>query len=119
MSEKVIAHVDEYGLCANTRVEAGDILLSINGHTVADVFDYRYLSRDRHVSLLILKPGGEEFVLEIQKDEDVDLGLAFENGLMDSAKRCANKCVFCFIDQLPENMRPTLYFKDDDSRLSF
>ncbi|MDR1559042.1 MAG: DUF512 domain-containing protein [Clostridiales bacterium] len=119
MSDSVIARVDPGSVCAELGVEPGDILIGINNQPVRDVFDYRYLAMDERVDLLIRKPDGEEWLLEIEKDEDEDLGLTFEQGLMDEAKRCSNKCVFCFIDQLPKRMRSTLYFKDDDSRLSF
>ncbi|MDR2649664.1 MAG: DUF512 domain-containing protein [Clostridiales bacterium] len=119
MSYSVIASVDENSICAEMGVEPGDILISINNRPVRDVFDYRYLAREDSIDVLVRKPYGEEWLLEIEKDEDEDLGLVFEHGLMDEAKHCSNKCVFCFIDQLPGGMRSTLYFKDDDARLSF
>ena len=119
MSENVIINIDKYGTCAGTGIEPGDVLIKINDQPVRDVFDYRYLAQETHCGLLIRKPDGSERMLNIEKDENEDLGLIFESGLMDEAKHCANKCIFCFIDQLPKDMRPTLYFKDDDSRLSF
>lgn len=94
-------------------------MLSINGETVEDVFDYHYLVNDEELELLICKQNGEEWELEIEKDLEEDLGLEFENSLMDEYRSCRNHCVFCFIDQMPPGMRETLYFKDDDSRLSF
>ena len=97
----------------------GDILLEINGHRLEDIFDYQYYMEDTYVELLIKKPDGEEWLLEVDKEEDEDLGVSFENGLMDDYRSCRNKCMFCFIDQMPAGMRETLYFKDDDSRLSF
>jgi putative radical SAM enzyme (TIGR03279 family) len=100
-------------------IEAGDYLLSVNGETIEDIFDYQFLVEDEYVVLLIRKPDGEEWELEIEKDYSEDIGLVFENSLMDEYHSCRNKCMFCFIDQMPPNMRPTLYFKDDDSRLSF
>lgn len=100
-------------------LEAGDRLLSINGNPLEDIFDYQYLVEDEYLELVVLKANGEEWELEIEKDEDEDLGLTFENGLMDEYRSCTNNCVFCFIDQMPPGMRETLYFKDDDSRLSF
>ena len=100
-------------------IEPGDVLLSINDEPIEDVFDYRYMIKDEYVVVLIRKPYGEEWELEIEKDYDDDLGLEFENDLMSEYKSCSNKCLFCFIDQMPPGMRDTLYFKDDDSRLSF
>jgi len=100
-------------------VEPGDVLLSINDMQVQDVFDYRFLTQEDSFDMLIRKRSGEEWLLEIEKYETEDMGISFENGLMDEAKHCTNKCIFCFVDQLPKQMRPTLYFKDDDSRLSF
>lgn len=97
----------------------GDILVSINGQPVEDVFDYRYLMNDELVELLIRKKNGEEWELEVEKDYEEDLGVEFENSLMDDYRSCSNHCIFCFIDQMPPGMRETLYFKDDDSRLSF
>jgi putative radical SAM enzyme (TIGR03279 family) len=119
MSESIIISVDEHSVCAEMGVEPGDVLLSVNNQPVLEIFDYRYLTHEDCIDMLIRKPDGEEWLLEIEKDEDEDLGLVFEHGLMDEAKHCTNKCIFCFIDQLPKNMRPTLYFKDDDTRLSF
>ncbi len=100
-------------------IEPGDLLLSINGEEIGDVFDYHYLTNDDFLEVLIEKPDGEQWELEIEKDYQEDLGISFENGLMDDYKSCHNKCIFCFIDQMPKGMRETLYFKDDDSRLSF
>ena len=100
-------------------VEAGDLLLAINDEEIEDVFDYHYYVNDGELTVLIQKPDGEEWELEIEKDYEEDLGIEFEQGLMDEYRSCRNKCMFCFIDQMPEGMRETLYFKDDDSRLSF
>jgi len=100
-------------------IEAGDILLSINEKTIKDIFDYRYFQESEELLLEIEKPDGEIWEIEVEKDEREDLGLEFEDSLIDGAKSCTNKCIFCFIDQLPEGMRETVYFKDDDSRLSF
>lgn len=117
--EHKIKEVVPGSIADELEIEAGDILLSIDEQPVRDVFDYRYLSGDEEVTLLIRKPSGEEWELEIEKDAQEDLGLVFEEGLMDSYRSCRNKCVFCFIDQMPPGMRETLYFKDDDARLSF
>ncbi len=100
-------------------LSAGDVLLTVNGSEISDVFDYHYLIHDEELVVLVRKQNGEEWELEIEKDYDEDLGIEFFNGLMDHYRSCRNKCIFCFIDQLPKGMRDTLYFKDDDSRLSF
>ncbi|MCM1184698.1 MAG: DUF512 domain-containing protein [Roseburia sp.] len=100
-------------------VEAGDVLVEINGNKIEDIFDYQYFTQDEYIELLIRKSSGEEWLLEIDKEYDEDLGIVFENGLMDAYHSCHNKCIFCFIDQMPKGMRETLYFKDDDTRLSF
>jgi len=100
-------------------LKPGDQIVSVNGIRVEDVFDYQYLTEDEYQEVLIRQSDGEEWILEVEKDEEEDLGLDFENGLMDEYRSCRNKCIFCFIDQMPPGMRDTLYFKDDDSRLSF
>lgn len=100
-------------------LEPGDVLVSVNGQPVKDVFDYHYLINEEYLEILVRKPSGEEWELEIEKEYEDDLGIEFENGMMDDYRSCSNKCIFCFIDQLPKGMRDTLYFKDDDSRLSF
>lgn len=100
-------------------IESGDRLLSINGEKLQDIFDYRFLSAEEELLLEVLKKDGEIWEIEIEKDQYEDLGLEFENPMIDDAKSCTNKCIFCFIDQLPKGMRESLYFKDDDSRLSF
>ncbi len=100
-------------------VEPGDILVSVNGQEIEDVFDYQYQMNDERLTVLIRKPDGEEWEMEIEKEYEEDFGIEFENGLMDEYRTCRNKCIFCFIDQMPPGMRETLYFKDDDSRLSF
>lgn len=119
LHEHRIVYVEPESIADDLGVESGDVLVSINGQTVEDVFDYRYLINDEEITVLIRKKNGEEWELQIEKEYDEDLGIDFENTLMDSYRSCRNKCVFCFIDQLPEGMRKTLYFKDDDSRLSF
>ncbi len=94
------------------------MLLKINGHSIKDVLDYMYYAADTDVCIIVSR-GGEELEFTVQKDEYDDLGLEFDTFLMDSKQRCSNRCVFCFIDQMPPDMRETLYFKDDDARLSF
>lgn len=115
----VISKIEPGSIAEELELEPGDTLLSINGNEMEDVFDYHYLINDDYLVLLVLKKNGEEWELEIEKDYSEDLGIEFENGLMDDYKSCTNKCMFCFIDQMPPGMRETLYFKDDDSRLSF
>ena len=100
-------------------MEPGDKLLQISDTDIEDIFDYQFLVQDDYIEVLIEKPDGEQWLLEIDKEFDEDLGIEFENGLMDNYRSCHNKCIFCFIDQMPKGMRETLYFKDDDSRLSF
>lgn len=114
-----VRSVEEGSIAQEMGIEARDSLLSVNGEDVEDIFDYQYLIQDEYVEVLIRKPSGEEWLLEIDKEEEEDLGVVFENGLMDDYRSCCNRCIFCFIDQMPPGMRETLYFKDDDSRLSF
>ena len=118
-NEHVIKEVYPGSIAQEMEIEPGDILLSINHEVIEDVFDYRYLIKDEYIEVVIRKPDGEEWLLEIDKEYDDDLGVALENGLMSDYRSCSNKCIFCFIDQMPPGMRETLYFKDDDSRLSF
>lgn len=115
----IISGVEEGSIAYELELEAGDMLLEINGTPVEDVFDYRFLIQDEELVLLVKKASGEEWELEIEKEFSEDIGIIFENGLMDDYRSCHNKCIFCFIDQMPPGMRDTLYFKDDDSRLSF
>ena len=99
-------------------LEPGDVLLTIDGEEIEDIFDYDYMTDSESFVMTIQKKNGEEWELEIESGGE-DLGLTFENGLMSEYRSCRNKCIFCFIDQMPPGMRETLYFKDDDSRLSF
>lgn len=115
----LIKSIEPSSIAMEMGIEKGDALLEINGEKVEDVFDYHYMINDEYIEVLIRKKNGEEWLLEIDKDYEEDLGIEFEKGLMDDYKSCSNKCMFCFIDQMPKGMRETLYFKDDDSRLSF
>ncbi len=115
----IIHKVIDGSIAEEMEIEPGDELISINGQEIEDIFDYQFLTEDSFLTVIIRKCNGEEWELEIDKDEDEDLGIEFENGLMDEYRSCRNKCVFCFIDQMPPGMRESLYFKDDDSRLSF
>ena len=116
--ENVIRALDP-GSPLEGRAVAGDRLMSINGHVIRDVLDYKFHAYDRDLKLVLQRPDGSEYRLHVRKAEGGDLGLDFESYLMDRPRACANNCIFCFIDQLPPGMRPTMYFKDDDARLSF
>jgi len=107
------------GTAAETGIESGDFLISINGKIVHDVFDFRFLMQSEEILLEVEKPDGEIWELLIEKDMDDDLGLVFESALMSPKRLCENNCIFCFIDQEPPGLRDSLYVKDDDIRLSF
>ena len=115
----LIKKVEKGSIAEEMEISAGDRLLEINGEVVEDIFDYQYMVQEEELTLLIQKPNGEEWELDIEKYFDEDLGIEFDNGLMDEYRSCSNKCIFCFIDQMPPGMREALYFKDDDARLSF
>lgn len=114
-----IAAVESQSIAEEMGIEIGDYLISINGKAVKDIIDYKFLICDEYVTVEIEKKCGEIWQLEIEKEYDEDLGVQFDNAILDKPKSCHNKCIFCFIDQLPKGMRKTLYFKDDDSRLAF
>jgi len=111
--------VEPDSIAEEAGIEPGDRLLSINGQKIKDIFDYRFLTTEEKLILCIEKRDGEIWEVEIEKEQYEDLGIEFENPMIDDATSCTNKCIFCFIDQLPKGMRKTLYFKDDDTRLSF
>lgn len=119
MKKHLIENVIEDSIAWELEIEPGDYLVAINDKEINDIFDYHYLCEDEYLEILIEKKDGEEWLLEVEKDEDEELGLTFTDSLMDKYKRCHNNCVFCFIDQNPPGMRETIYFKDDDTRLSF
>lgn len=115
-----IFDVRKHSLCYRKGIRSGDSLLSINGHEISDVLDYSFYSDDEKLVLVFRKADGKEKRIKAHIRETADeLGLSFETYLMDKQRSCKNKCVFCFIDQLPKGLRPSLYFKDDDARLSF
>lgn len=114
-----IAVVKLGSIAEEMEIEVGDLLLSINGEPVKDIIDYKFLISDEFVNIEIEKKDGEVWELEIEKEYDEDLGVQFKEAILDKPRSCHNKCIFCFIDQLPTGMRETLYFKDDDSRLAF
>ena len=115
----VIAGIEEGSIAQELELMPGDTVISINGQPIEDVFDYHFLINDSYIEMLVRTKDGEEEILEIEKEPEEDLGITFSSSLMDDYKSCSNRCIFCFIDQLPEGMRETMYFKDDDSRLSF
>ena len=115
----VIQSIVPGSIAEEMELQPGDTVLAINGQDIEDVFDYHYLVNDEYIEMLIRTADGTEEVLEIEKDYDEDIGIVFESSLMDDYRSCSNNCIFCFIDQLPKGMRETMYFKDDDSRLSF
>ena len=117
--EHKISRVLPESIAEELEIEPGDVLLAVNDQPIEDVFDYHYYTNEEYLTVLIRKPDGEEWELEIEKEFEEDLGIEFESSLMDEYRSCRNKCIFCFIDQMPPGMRKTLYFKDDDSRLSF
>lgn len=114
-----ITQVQDGSLAQKKKILAGDKLISMNGHTVQDVLDYRFYLTETRLELELEDAQGKTRIVRLKKDEYDDIGLEFESYLMDKQHSCRNKCIFCFIDQLPPGMRDSLYFKDDDSRLSF
>ena len=113
-----ITEVAPGSIAEELELEVGDILMTIDGEELEDIFDYNFMTDNESFIMVVKKANGEEWELEIESGGE-DLGLTFENGLMSDYRSCRNKCIFCFIDQMPPGMRETLYFKDDDSRLSF
>lgn len=114
-----ILEVLPFSPCEAAGVAAGDVLLAMNGEPVQDVLDYHFQEESERLTLTVEHPDGSREDVSIEKDEDEELGLVFAESLMDNYQSCRNKCMFCFIDQMPPGMRKTLYFKDDDTRLSF
>lgn len=119
LQEHIIVGVKPGSTAEEIGLVPGDAILEINGEPIVDLFDYQFHMEEEQVELLVQHENGEEEIWEIEKDMDDDLGIIFSSNLMDDYKSCQNKCIFCFIDQMPPGMRDTLYFKDDDSRLSF
>ena len=117
MAERNVISKVEYTSPLYGKVKVGDVLLSINDHPIKDVLDYKYYGYDHRLSLQILTAEGKTKKLRVRKAEGEDLGLEFATYLMDAPRSCANRCVFCFIDQNPPGMRKSIYFKDDDARL--
>lgn len=118
-SARQIVRVAEGSPAERLGIRAGDEMLRINGKKMRDVFDYRLAVLDEELKLELRRPDGSLYEVQVVKEEDEDIGLEFAESMMDDPRHCHNKCLFCFIDQLPPGMRDTLYFKDDDMRLSF
>lgn len=114
-----VSGVDAKSIAAKKKINKDDVLISINGNEINDVLDYRFYINDTKLLLSMKTAEGKSKLIMIRKDEFEDIGLEFETYLMDKQRSCKNKCIFCFIDQLPKGLRKSLYFKDDDSRLSF
>ena len=114
----IVSSVDE-GSPLRRKVNKGDELISVNGHRIIDVLDYKFYCYEPRLVLQFLTPDGKMKLVGVKKNEGGDVGLNFETYLMDRPRSCCNRCVFCFVDQMPEGMRKSLYFKDDDARLSF
>ena len=119
MKKHKITSIEDGSIAWELGLAPGDFLLSINGKEIEDIFDYHFLVDDEELEIVVEKSDGEEWILDVEKDADEDLGMSFAESLMDQYKRCQNNCIFCFIDQNPPGMRETIYFKDDDTRLSF
>ncbi len=117
--KNIIVKVLKNSIAEELELEPGDELISVNNCTIKDYIDYKYQISDDFVLFEIRKQDGEIWELEIEKEYDEDIGIVFENPLMDNIKVCSNKCIFCFVDQMPKGMRKTLYLKDDDTRMSF
>ena len=114
-----ISYVLPESIAEEVGITPGDVLLEIGGKPIIDVFDYRFFCAAEEITLTVQKLDGEIWEIDIEKEFEDDLGIEFKNPMIQTEKSCVNKCVFCFVDQLPKGMRKTLYFKDDDSRLSF
>ena len=117
-ADTTIKYIEPYSIAEEAGLEIGDKLITINGSEFHDILEYRYLTAEYEVTLEVLKKDGTVEMITVENDYD-DLGIEFAEGLIDEAQSCHNKCIFCFIDQLPKGMRETVYFKDDDTRLSF
>ncbi|WP_255351801.1 DUF512 domain-containing protein [Propionispora sp. 2/2-37] len=115
----VIARVIPCSIAAELELQSGDKLLSVNGQKIKDIIELSFALADESLELVIEKQDGEQEIIELEKDYDEELGIEFESAVFDGVRRCANRCIFCFVDQMPPGMRESLYVKDDDYRLSF
>lgn len=114
-----IAGVVPGSIADELELEPGDAIIKINGHPVTDLVDFQYFGADEHLEIAVSKRNGEYWLLDVEKEYDETLGIEFNDAVFDQVRRCQNRCVFCFVDQMPEGLRATLYQKDDDYRLSF
>lgn len=114
-----VKSVAEGSIAEEAGIVPGDIIATVNSNKINDELDFRFYALDDYLEILVIKENGDKEYIEVEYPDSPNLGIEFESALMGSAQSCANNCIFCFIDQLPCGMRDTLYFKDDDSRLSF
>lgn len=119
MKGAYVSSVDKGSIADDLKIKEGDLILSINGKEIVDYLDYKFLATAEEILMVVKKKNGTLIEYEIENPYFEDLGINFKNMLFDNPKSCHNKCIFCFIDQMPKGMRDTLYFKDDDARLSF
>ncbi len=120
MSRKnIIKYVHPGSIAQDAGLQAGDAILAVNGKKINDILEFRFITADEEYELTVEKTDGSREIITVENEYNEELGVDFEKALISGARSCANKCIFCFIDQMPPNMRETLYFKDDDSRLSF
>ena len=118
-NKAVVKYVDENSIAIDCGIEPGDIITKINGKEIKDILDFRYWTSDEHYTVEVEKKDGTVEEIEVYNDYFEQFGVTFEKELIDDPMLCRNKCIFCFMDQLPKNVRPTMHFKDDDVRLSF
>ena len=119
MNGAYVLSVDSGSIAEEIEIESGDLVVSINDKEIVDYLDYKFLSTNEEIVMTVKKKNGQVYEYEIENPYMEDLGINFKNMLFDNPRSCHNKCIFCFIDQMPKGMRDTLYFKDDDARLSF
>lgn len=117
--KNIIKYVHPGSIAQDAGLQAGDAILAVNGKKINDILEFRFITADEEYELTVEKADGSKEIITVENEYNEELGVDFEKALISGARSCANKCIFCFIDQMPPNMRETLYFKDDDSRLSF
>jgi putative radical SAM enzyme (TIGR03279 family) len=115
----MVQDVSEGSLAAYLELEPGDRIVAVNGRTLRDELDFRFLTSEEDLTILIRKRNGEEQAFEVDKDPDEPFGVTFVQPIFDRIKECANNCKFCFVRQIPKEMRRTLHVRDDDYRMSF
>lgn len=119
MTGAIVSNIEENSIAQEIGIESGDEILSIDDEKMSDLIDYNYLCKSEFLTIEVKKKNGEIELIELEKDFDDELGIIFESAVFDKIKPCANKCIFCFVDQQPDGLRETLYVKDDDYRLSY